>query len=89
MWIYNIPVHSIFFSKVFELVGYASCGDAIAEAVEKYISRHNIFLFQPFGGFRSQAFRDIQSAYLAPFAIKVEIAYLRDARKSVKNNLTI
>ena len=35
MWIYNIPIHSVFFSKVFELVGYASCGDAIAEAVEK------------------------------------------------------
>ena len=39
MWIYNIPVHSVFFSKVFELVGYASCGDAIAEAVEEDITR--------------------------------------------------
>ena len=58
MWIYNIPVHSVFLSKVFELMGYASCGDAIAEAVEKYISRHNIFLFQPFDCFRSQVFRN-------------------------------
>ena len=39
MWINHIPVHSVFFSKVFELVGYASCGDAIAEAVEEYITR--------------------------------------------------
>ena len=39
MWIYNIPIHSVSFSKVFELVGYASCGDAIAEAVEEYITR--------------------------------------------------
>lgn len=76
MWIYNIPVHSVFFSKVFELVGYTSCGDAIAEAVEKDISRHNIFLFQPFVGFRPQVLRNIQSAYLATFAIKVEIANL-------------
>ena len=39
MWIYNIPIHSIFFSEVLELVSYASCGDAIAEAVEEYITR--------------------------------------------------
>ena len=39
MWIYNIPVHSVFFSKVLELVGYTSCGDAIPEAVEEYITR--------------------------------------------------
>ena len=74
MWINNILVLSVFFCKVFELMGYASCGDAIAEAVEKYISRHNIFLFQPFDCFRSQVFRNIQSAYLATFAIKIEIA---------------
>lgn len=76
MWIYNIPVHSIFFSKVFELVGYASCGDAIAEAVEEYITRRDFFIFEPFDSFCPQVLGDIQSAYLATFAIKVEIAYL-------------
>ena len=74
MWIYNIPVHSVFLSKVFELMGYASCGDAIAEAVEKYISRQNIFLVQPFDCFRSQVFRNIQSVHLATWAIKIELA---------------
>lgn len=39
MRIHHIPVHSIFFCKVLELVGYASCGDAIAEAVEEDITR--------------------------------------------------
>ena len=76
MWIYNIPVHSVFFSKVFELVGYASCGDAIAEAVEEDITRRDVLIFEPFDSFCPQILGDIQSAYLATFAIKVEIANL-------------
>lgn len=74
MWIYNIPVHSVFFSKVFELVGYASCGDAIAKAVEKDITRRDVLIFEPFDSFCPQVLGDIQSAYLATFAIKVKIA---------------
>ena len=76
MWIYNIPIHSVSFSKVFELVGYASCGDAIAEAVEEYITRRDVLIFEPFDSFCPQVLRNIQSAYLATFAIKVEIANL-------------
>ena len=74
MWIYNIPVHSVFFSKVFELVGYASCGDAIAKAVEEDITRRDVLIFEPFDSFCPQVLGDIQSAYLATFAIKVKIA---------------
>ena len=76
MRIYNIPVHSIFFSEVLELVGYASCGDAIAEAVEEDITRRDVLIFEPFDSFCPQVLGDIQSAYFATFAIKVEIAYL-------------
>ena len=76
MWIYNIPVHSVFFSKVFELVGYASCGDAIAEAIEEDITRRDVLIFEPFDSFCPQVLGDIQSAYLATFAIKVKIANL-------------
>ena len=74
MWIYNILVHSVFFSKVFELVGYASCGNAISEAVEEDITRRDFFIFEPFDSFCPQVLGDIQSAYLATFAIKVKIA---------------
>ena len=74
MWINNIPVHSVFLSKVFELVAYASCGDAIAEAVEEDITRRDVLIFEPFDSFCPQVLGDIQSAYLATFAIKVKIA---------------
>ena len=76
MWINNIPVHSVFLSKVFELVPYASCGDAIAEAVEEDITRRDVLIFEPFDSFCPQVLGNIQSTYFATFAIKVEIADL-------------
>lgn len=66
MRIYNIPVHSIFFSEVLELVGYASCGNAIAKAVEEDITRRDVLIFEPFDSFCPQVLRNIQSAYLQP-----------------------